>query len=128
MYMLKNSIVGPRLLFPSLFWQILTRIHIPVKEVQLKLIEGEKSKISSLTLYLFLPSKINKNENKYLWRFIMGNVFIFSPFGYTRDTPNMQFFNDITWVPFMSFVICTIPVDFLFFGCILKPEALAGEF
>lgn len=55
----------------------------------------------------------------------MGNVFIFSPFKYTQDTP---IFNDITWVPFMSFVICTIPVDFLFFGCILKPEALAGEF
>lgn len=41
------------------FLQILMRIHIPVKEVQLKLIQCDKSKIYSLTLHLIFPGKIN---------------------------------------------------------------------
>lgn len=39
------------------------RIDVPVIEVQLKLIQREKSNISSLTLHLFLPRKININKN-----------------------------------------------------------------
>lgn len=37
-----------------------------INEVELKLMQGKKSKISSLKLYLFLPEEINVNENKFL--------------------------------------------------------------
>lgn len=37
--------VHPRLLFPLPFWQVLERIHIPVKEVQLKLIQRENLRL-----------------------------------------------------------------------------------
>lgn len=67
------------------FWQILKRIHIPVKEVQLKLIQRED---------FFIDTSFrenNKNENEFLTRIsgiynicLMRNVDIFSSFESTR--------------------------------------------
>lgn len=54
------------------FWRILTRIHIHVKEVQMKSIQVEKSKISSKTLGLFLHGELNMNENKFLMEIYIG--------------------------------------------------------
>lgn len=45
-------------------WPILTKIHMTVKEVQLKTTHDEKSEISLLTLYLFFFGEINMKEEK----------------------------------------------------------------
>lgn len=59
------------------FWQSLTNIHIPVKEVQLKTIQGVKSKIFSLKLHLILPGDINMNETKFLTDIYNGKMFTY---------------------------------------------------
>ena len=53
---------------------------MPVKEIQLKSIKGNISKISSWNNYHFSLIKVHRNENK-LTEFKMGNVYIFSQFG-----------------------------------------------
>lgn len=68
------------------FLRILMRIHIPVKEVQLKSTKREKSQISSLTPHLFLPGEFKMKKTNFLWRFTMGNFYIVSLFGITRNT------------------------------------------
>lgn len=71
------------------FLRILMRIHIPVKEVQLKSTKREKSQISSLTPHLFLTGEINMNKNKFLME-------IFFPSRNTRlSRHNSIFFNVI---------------------------------
>ena len=48
------------------FWWFLIKLHIPVKEIQLKSLKGNISKISSLNNYPFPLRKIHRNENRFL--------------------------------------------------------------
>lgn len=52
-----------------------------MKEKQLKSMKGDISKISSLMTYIFLLVKIHREEKFSLRRFMIGNVYIYSPFG-----------------------------------------------
>lgn len=68
-----------------------------MKEVQLKLMKGEISKISSLTLYRFTWEKLTGRKTYTLWRFIIGNVASFLSLEVTQTTSHNSF-NFIMWV------------------------------
>lgn len=70
---------------------------MPVKEVQLKLMKGEISKISSLTLYRFTWEKLTGRKTYTLWRFIIGNVASFLSLEVTQTTSHNSF-KFIMWV------------------------------
>lgn len=102
------------------FLRILMRIHIPVKEVQLKSTKHEKSQISSLTLYLFLTGEIYMNKNKFLME-------IFFPSRNTRLSRHNSIFQRYPPGNSMSFAMQNSLILHIF-GCILISEAVEGTF
>lgn len=104
------------------FLRILMRIHIPVKEVQLKSTKREKSQISSLTPHLFLTGEINMNKNKFLME-------IFFPSRNTRMSYKAQLniFQRYPQGNSMSFATQNSLILHIF-GCILISEAVEGTF
>lgn len=107
-----HSIVCSKI-FMLHIWMILIKIHIPVKEVQLKSMKWKISKISSLTHCHFSHEKIHRNENNFLRTFIIGNVQIIP----------VHFFKVIIRV----FSNTKSPKHHIF-SCVLKPDKLKGRF
>lgn len=93
-----------------------TDTHTPMNKMQLKSIEEKMSKISALTHYhiIIFKSKVHRKgiQTTFSWRFILGNVYIFLPFG-THSECLAQFFNvrvrAVSWL-----MQWKITVDFLF--------------
>lgn len=96
------------------------RIHILVKEVQLKSTKREKSQISSSTLHLFLTGDINMNKNKFLME-------IFFPSRNTRMSRHNSIFQRYPPGNSMSFAMQNSLILHMF-GCILISEAVEGTF
>ena len=97
-------------------WTIFNKnTHLPVKEVQLKSVKGNISKISSLA-YPFSLRNGHRNERKtyFLRRFITGNVIMFSSLKIYSEYL-AQFFNDIIRV-LLSLLQCKIPIDQIYLG------------
>lgn len=83
--------------------------------MQLKSIEEKMSKISALTHYhiIIFKSKVHRKgiQTTFSWRFILGNVYIFLPFG-THSENLTQSFNVIIRAIYWL-MRCKIPVEFL---------------
>lgn len=98
-----------------------------MKEVQLKLIQGEKSKNSFLTLYLFLPTEMNMDENLFLRRIIKGDFLDFFLRLLLKYLTHLApFFNVVILVLFMWFAMEN-PLRIQIVGCV-KPEVVEGAF
>lgn len=117
---------------PHIWTILILKLHIPVREVQLKSMKMKISKVISLRNYRFSLKKItgtktdfmrgfiinwprefhgNKNKRRDVRGFKMGNVYILSPFGSTRGNL-AHYFNVIIWV-LSCLLQRTIPEDYV---------------
>lgn len=77
-------------------------------------------------IIIFYSEKCTGMKTDFLQRFIMGNFYIFSPFG-SHSEYLAQFFNVIIWV-LTCLLQCKIPVDSFLFNRVLKPDKLKRTF
>ena len=105
------------------FGRFLIKIHLPVKEVQLKQLKGIFSKIISLTHYHLSLGKIHRNENRFLTEIYNGEcLHLFS----IRNTLGIHRAIFQRYHP--GLLQYKISVDITFFSIVLKPDKLTGAF